>query len=428
MADTRTMAPIAPSTQPRILSEHCSYETRRTKLRFSSTPAPVKAVELRCVTCGGANLTKTVQPLMATFIGDKISDVEKHAKPRSKPAIPNGKFELNIFSKCVTANNSLLLSVLELSCNQDCYRKPKGRILKGITTRDTEDVQPPVVQIPSRNPVLEPIDAPVVAPRESVHLEQVTQEKLGDPANLGKPSLPDLTPTCIDTQNLLIDQFLNSMECAKDISVKVGDFTFQPDFVVVDFEQTPESFNSRRFEISPANYTHMTAKQDWTSLIWHVSNTLKKFLVFTDIIASALPTPKKRLFPGQEDDPRGIRLSAYNPFYNDPEGDILILEADCHPHLEYAFFEGRQEVARHFAKEMDVEEKIRSLVKVLKSHKSEALAWNFPEHSGYQPGILYPQDSLMRRRLCTSGPTSKKSKIQKSTLLLKRMLTKLLES
>ncbi|GJV85656.1 hypothetical protein Tco_1525554 [Tanacetum coccineum] len=146
----------------------------------------------------------------------------------------------------------------------------------------------------------------------------------------------------------------------------------------------------------------------------------------------------------------------HNPFYYDPEGDILILEAilnsepplpppsqgtnptylpevrtelkvcetntanssideptevelkELPPHLEYAFLEGDNKLPVIIAKELDVEEK-SALIKVLKSHKRALALWKLSEIHGYQPGILYPQDSY-GRRLCTSGPTSKKSK------------------
>ncbi|GKC74285.1 hypothetical protein Tco_1120168, partial [Tanacetum coccineum] len=119
---------------------------------------------------------------------------------------------------------------------------------------------------------------------------------------------------------------------------------------------------------------------------------------------------------------------AYNPFYYDPEGDILILEAilnsepqpplpnhkqympggrkelelceaksiepsvdeptevelkELPPHLEYAFLEGDNKLPVIIAKELDVEEK-SALIKVLKSHK-RALAWKLSDIQGINP-------------------------------------------
>ncbi|GKA12426.1 hypothetical protein Tco_0691972, partial [Tanacetum coccineum] len=130
-------------------------------------------------------------------------------------------------------------------------------------------------------------------------------------------------------------------------------------------------------------------------------------------------------FLGLADDPD---CPAYNPFYYDPEGDILILEGilnsepppplpnhkqympggrkelelceaktiepsvheppevelkELPPHLEYAFLEGDNKLPVIIAKELDVEEK-SALVKVLKSHK-RALAWKLSDIQGINP-------------------------------------------
>ncbi|GJY68510.1 hypothetical protein Tco_0471492 [Tanacetum coccineum] len=146
-------------------------------------------------------------------------------------------------------------------------------------------------------------------------------------------------------------------------------------------------------------------------------------------------------FLGLADDPD---CPAYNPFYYDPEGDILILEAilnsepplpppsqgtylpeirtelkvceantanssveeptevelkELPPHLEYAFLEGEgQQVAVLLLKSW-CEEK-SALITVLKSHK-RALAWKLSEFQEYQPDfvptrILWKSDYAQR--------------------------------
>nr|GFC65918.1 reverse transcriptase domain-containing protein [Tanacetum cinerariifolium] len=115
-------------------------------------------------------------------------------------------------------------------------------------------------------------------------------------------------------------------------------------------------------------------------------------------------------FLGLEDDPDSSKI---NPFYFDPEGDIMLLETilnseplppfpnheqylpsykkelkvcesktvksfvdeppevklkDLPPHLEYAFLEGNNKLPIFIAKELGDEEK-SALIKVLKSHK-----------------------------------------------------------
>ncbi|GKF77699.1 hypothetical protein Tco_0230169, partial [Tanacetum coccineum] len=71
---------------------------------------------------------------------------------------------------------------------------------------------------------------------------------------------------------------------------------------------------------------------------------------------------------------------------------------DLPPHLEYAFLEGNDKLPIIIAKDLSIEEKA-ALIKVLKS--LETL-----RHQGYQPGILYSQDSY-GKGLQTGGSTPK---------------------
>nr|GEZ47119.1 reverse transcriptase [Tanacetum cinerariifolium] len=130
-------------------------------------------------------------------------------------------------------------------------------------------------------------------------------------------------------------------------------------------------------------------------------------------------------FLSLEDDPNSPE---FNPFYYDPEGDILLLEAilnneplpllpnhdqylpsfkkelkvceaktvkssvdeplevelkDLPPHLEYAFLEGDNKMPVIIAKELG-DEKNSALIKVLKSHK-RAIAWKLSDIQGINP-------------------------------------------
>nr|GEV88142.1 reverse transcriptase domain-containing protein [Tanacetum cinerariifolium] len=130
-------------------------------------------------------------------------------------------------------------------------------------------------------------------------------------------------------------------------------------------------------------------------------------------------------FLGLEDDPNSPE---FNPFYYDPEGDILLLEAilnskpvpplpnreqnmplfkkelkaceantvkssvdeppevklkDLPPHLKYTFLEGDNKFPVIIAKELGDEEK-STLIKVLKSHK-RAIAWKLSDIHGINP-------------------------------------------
>nr|GEV45014.1 reverse transcriptase domain-containing protein [Tanacetum cinerariifolium] len=130
-------------------------------------------------------------------------------------------------------------------------------------------------------------------------------------------------------------------------------------------------------------------------------------------------------FLGLEDYPNSPKI---NPFYYDPEGDILLLESilngepfpplpnheqylpsfkkelkvceaktvkssvdeplevelkDLPPHLEYAFLEGDNKLPVIISKELRDEEK-SALIKVLKSHK-RAIAWKLSDIQGINP-------------------------------------------
>ncbi|GJT06239.1 reverse transcriptase domain-containing protein [Tanacetum coccineum] len=300
----------------------------------------------------------------------------------------------------------------------------------------------------------------------SAVIEQVTQKtwrpRQVPDSFLLKSFIPDLTPTCMTLE--LADRSISKpMGIAKDISVKVSVFHFPADFVVVDFEPDPRvplilgrcflktsralidvhkgeltlrigseaiTYNLDQTSRYSANYTHMTAnKIDVIDMACEEYS--QEVLGFTDIIASGNSTPyddpivatssptltpfgdsdfllleEVDSFLGLADDPD---CPAYNPFYYDPEGDILILEAilnsepppplpnhkqympggrkelelceaktiepsvheppevelkELPPHLEYAFLEGDNKLPVIIAKELDVEEK-SALVKTM---------------------------------------------------------------
>ncbi|GJV40898.1 reverse transcriptase domain-containing protein [Tanacetum coccineum] len=251
---------------------------------------------------------------------------------------------------------------------------------------------------------------------------------------LGKAFTSDLTPTAChsnfaETSRALIDVYEG------EITLRVG--------------REAITFNLDQTSRYTANYNHMTANRiDVIDMACEEYS--QEVLGFTDIIASGNSTPyydpivatssptltpfgdsdfllleEADSFLGLADDPD---CPAYNPFYYDPEGDILILEAilnsepplpppsqgtylpevrtelkvcetntanssvdeptevelkELPPHLEYAFLEGDNKLPVIIAKELDVEEK-SALVKVLKSHK-RALAWKLSDIQGINP-------------------------------------------
>nr|GEU37833.1 reverse transcriptase domain-containing protein [Tanacetum cinerariifolium] len=192
--------------------------------------------------------------------------------------------------------------------------------------------------------------------------------------------LPELTPTCMTLE--LADRSVSKpIGIAKDISFKVGVFHFPFDFVVVDFEPDPRvplilercflktshalidvhkgeltlrigneaiTHNLDQTVRYSTNYNQMTANK-----IDVVESACEEYsqevLGFSNVTASGTHTPQNDpilfatsptltpfedsdfllfeeadAFLGLEDDPDSPKI---NPFYYDPEGDILLLEA-----------------------------------------------------------------------------------------------------
>nr|GEU92073.1 reverse transcriptase domain-containing protein [Tanacetum cinerariifolium] len=294
-------------------------------------------------------------------------------------------------------------------------------------------------------------------------------------------SLLELTPTCMTLE--LADRSVSKpIGITKDVSFKVGVFHFPTDFVVVDFEPDLRvplilgrcflktgralidvhkgeltlrigseaiTYNLDQTVRYSTNYNQMTAnKIDVIEMACEEYS--QEVLGFSDTTASGNPTPhddpiisltsptltlfgdsdillfeEADAFLGLEDDPNSSKI---NPFYYDPEGDILLLEAisnseplpllpnheqylhsfkkelkvceaktvksfvdeppkvelkDLPPHLEYAFLEGDNKLPVIIAKELGDEEK-SALIKVLKSHK-RAIAWKLSDIHGINP-------------------------------------------
>nr|GEV28572.1 reverse transcriptase domain-containing protein [Tanacetum cinerariifolium] len=254
-------------------------------------------------------------------------------------------------------------------------------------------------------------------------------------------SLPELTLTCMTLE--LADRLVSKpIGFAKDVSVKVGVFYFPADFVVVDFEpdlrvplvlrrcflKTGRAlFNVKKGELTlrirneastynldqtsrySANYNQMAANK--IDVIFEEYS--QKVLSFSDVTASGNPTPhddpivsttsptltlfgdsdfllfkEADAFLGLEDDPNSPE---FNPFYYDPEGDILLLEAILN--------RGDNKLPVIIGKELGDKEK-SALIKVLKSHK-RAIAWKLSDIQGGFTIIENEENELIPTRLVT---------------------------
>nr|GEV25456.1 reverse transcriptase domain-containing protein [Tanacetum cinerariifolium] len=307
-------------------------------------------------------------------------------------------------------------------------------------------------------------------------------------------SLLKLTPTYMNLE--LVDRSISKqIGIAKDVSFKVGVFQFPADFVVVDFELDPRvplileryflktgralidmhkgeltlrigkesiTYNLDQTVRYSANYDQMTANK--IDVICEIY--FQEVLSFSDVTTSGSPTPDDDLivsatsstltpfgdsdfllfeeadaFLGLEDDPDSPKI---NPFYYDPEEDILLLETilnskslpplpnheqylplykkelkvcevktikssvdeppkvklkDLPHHLEYAFLEGDNKLPVIIAIELGDEEK-SALIKLLKSHK-RAIAWKLSDIQGGFTVVENEENELIPTRLVT---------------------------
>nr|GEW01090.1 hypothetical protein [Tanacetum cinerariifolium] len=236
-------------------------------------------------------------------------------------------------------------------------------------------------------------------------------------------SLSKLTSTCMTLE--LADRSVSKpISITKDVSFKVGVFHFPADFVVVDFEPDPRvililgrCFLKTGRALIDVHKGELILRIRNEAITYNLDQT--EVLSFSDVTTSGNPTPyddpivsttsptltsfgdsdfllfeEADSFLDLEDDPNSPKI---NPFYYDPEGDILLLEAilntktikssvdeppevelkDLPPHLEYVFLEGDNKLPVIIAKELGDEEK-SALIKVLKSHK-RAIAWKLSD-------------------------------------------------
>nr|GFB78027.1 reverse transcriptase domain-containing protein [Tanacetum cinerariifolium] len=166
-------------------------------------------------------------------------------------------------------------------------------------------------------------------------------------------SLQELTPTCMTLE--LADRLVSKpIGIAKDVSFKVGVFHFSADFVVVDFEPDPRvllilerCFLKTIRALIDVHKGELTLRIGNEAITYNLDQTVLRFSNVTDsgmstpqndpIVSVTSPTltpfgdsdfllfEEADAFLGLEDDPDSPKI---NPFYYDPEGDILLLEAN----------------------------------------------------------------------------------------------------
>ncbi|GKC70559.1 DNA-directed DNA polymerase [Tanacetum coccineum] len=142
---------------------------------------------------------------------------------------------------------------------------------------------------------------------------------------------------------------------AEDVFVQVGNFTFPPDFVVVDYEVDPQGIDDGTYD----------SKGD---------------ILFLERLLNDDPTPNLPPIPHPVcliNDTEKIKSSIDDP------SDLEL--KDLPSHLEYAFLEGTSKLPVIIAKDLNRKEK-EQLLKVLKSHK-RVIAWKISNIRGTNPNF-----------------------------------------
>nr|GEX13770.1 reverse transcriptase domain-containing protein [Tanacetum cinerariifolium] len=390
----------------------------------SPTPAPVKVVEPNCVTCGG---THSYQNCPATSENVYRDNIQEYV---SQAATTNCNQGNNGFRPQMVANQIRPLGFPPHQNNQNNFNRgnnfnqnrggsgtlPSDTItnpkeeLKGITTRSGVAYQGPQLPLLVQPETQTLISEPVVAP-------------VSDPMPNLKSSIP--YPLRRDNErrrdqaNEQIEKFY---EIFKDMSFEIR---FMDALILMPkFASTLKALIGNKEKLSEMARTPMK------SIVWRgyptphddpiVSTTSPTLTPIGD--SDFLLFEEADAFLGLEDD---LNSPNINPFYYDPEGDILLLEPilnseplpllpnheqympsfkkefkvceaktvksfideppkvelkDLPHHLEYAFLEVDNKLPVIIAKELGDEEK-SALIKVLKSHK-RAIAWKLSDIQG----------------------------------------------
>ncbi|GJT99714.1 reverse transcriptase domain-containing protein [Tanacetum coccineum] len=366
----------------------------------AQAPAPVKAVEQSCVTCGGAH------------------------SYRNCPATDGNVYQDNIqeyVSQAVAAN-----------FNQgNTNSRPPMCI--------NPDYQPPFTKLTFQAPAQQ---MQGISKTDFESYVKANDAILRNMQNQGQ-GLQNQMTNFTD----MLSKFVNANTASSRYGNLPSKHRYKPEGG--HFEKEAITFNLDQTLRYTANYNHMTANRI-NVIDMACEEYSQEVLGFSNVISSGNPTPyydpivstssptltpfgdsdfllfeEADSFLAIEDDPTSPKV---DPTYYDPDGDILLLEAilnsdpsppppnqgnyfpeilkdlkicktnnekssvnepsevklkDLPPHLEYAFLEENNKLPVIIAKDLKNEEKA-ALIEVLKSHK-RAIAWKLSDIKGIDP-------------------------------------------
>ncbi|GJW86766.1 reverse transcriptase domain-containing protein [Tanacetum coccineum] len=264
----------------------------------------------------------------------------------------------------------------------------------------TEDVQPPVVQIQTRNPNPEPNVAPVVTPASipfpSRRNDEKRKEKANDQIEKFYEIFRDLSFEISFTDALmLMPKFASTLKTLIGNKEKLSELARTPlneNCSAVILNKLPKKLGDPGRFLIPCEFTGITTCNALADL--GASINLMPYSVWKDL---ALPELTPTCIPDFvvvdfEPDPRvplilramkELKLCEAKAVESSVDEPPEVELKELPPHLEYAFLEGDDKLPVIIAKDLKDEEKA-ALLKVLKSHK-RAIAWKLSDIKGVSP-------------------------------------------
>nr|GEX84956.1 reverse transcriptase domain-containing protein [Tanacetum cinerariifolium] len=352
----------------------------------SPTPAPIKAVEPNCATCGGTHAYQNCPATSENVYQDNIHEyvsqaaaanygqgnigfrpqmVANQIRPLGFPPVQNTQNNFNrgnnfnqnrgpgtLPGNTVTNPKEDLKSITTRS--GVAYQGPTTPTLSKVAKQGTEVSEPVVAPVSALMPNLKP-SIPYPFRRDN---ERRPLADLGASINLMPLfvwkglSLPEITPTCMTLE--LADRTKSKpVGIAKDVKVKVGVFHFPADFVVVDFEPDPRvplilerCFLKTGRALIDVHKGELILRIENEAITYNLDQTCRYSANFDQMTANKIDVTDEACeeyskevlgftdrfllfeeadaFLGLEDDPD---LRELDPSYYDPEVDILLLEA-----------------------------------------------------------------------------------------------------
>nr|GEZ11101.1 reverse transcriptase domain-containing protein [Tanacetum cinerariifolium] len=216
----------------------------------SSTPAPVKAVEPNCVTCGGSGT------LPSNTITNPKEDLKgittRSGVAYQGPTIPTSSKVVKQGTEPVVAPVSVSMPNLKPSIpypsrrdNERCRDQANEQIEKFYEIFKDMSFEISFTHALILMPKFASTLKALIGNKEKLRIDEcLALANLGASINLMPLfvweglSLSELTPTCMTLE--LADRSVSKpISIAKDVSVKVGMFHFPADFVVIDSEPDP---------------------------------------------------------------------------------------------------------------------------------------------------------------------------------------------